>query len=145
MQKMDLKKRLGGYTFCLNDRCGQSGSCLRHILFAGLAGEEYPTLRVVNPKAYPAEGEKCVMFRPDRKVKMAWGLSRLYDDMPQRTARAIRATLEAHFSHTQYYRYRNGLIGFSPTEQTYVASVCRRFGWKEPPHFDDYTEEYEWE
>lgn len=128
---------------CLNEQCAKREECLRYQLMRHVT-KEFVSLHVVNPLNYPAEGEKCASFWTIRKIRVAWGLTKFYEEMPAKTARAIHAAIEAHFSHGQYYRYRNKTIGLLPADQKYITNICRRYGWDKPPVFDEYTEKYDW-
>lgn len=108
---------------CLNEQCAKREECLR-----------YQLMRHV----------KCASFWTIRKIRVAWGLTKFYEEMPAKTARAIHAAIEAHFSHGQYYCYRNKTIGLLPTDQKYITNICRRYGWDKPPVFDEYTGKYDW-
>ena len=143
MTETDLIARLTRYTLCFNDRCPKGENCLRRML-ARHNVPECKRISVVNPLCYPPEGEACEFFRSDRKLQIAWGFSKLYNDMPARIATAIHAELEGGFNHTTYYRYRNQKKGLTPAQQQYIRQVCLRHGWKEEPVFDRYTEEYDW-
>lgn len=141
--KTDLSSRLAKYIVCFNDRCSQKEHCLRALLTA-YNTSEHGYLSVVNPLCYPKDEKPCSLYRSDKKIRTAWGFTMLYDNMPERIARAVRTDLEAHFHHTPYYRYRNKVLGISPQQQEYIRRVCLRHGWKEEPVFDYYTEEYDW-
>ena len=80
----------------------------------------------------------------NKKIRVAWGFKKLYDDMPARISRAIHLNLEAIFNHSPYYRYRNQKLGLTPKQQECIRQVCRKHGWKEEIQFDRYTEEYDW-
>lgn len=101
-------------------------------------------LSVINPLCYPAAGKECPHFRSNKKIRVAWGFKKLYDDMPARISRAIHLNLEAIFNHSPYYRYRNQKLGLTPKQQECIRQVCRKHGWKEEIQFDRYTEEYDW-
>ena len=101
MTETDLIARLAQYTLCFNDRCPKSEHCLRHML-AQHNTPECKRISVVNPLCYPPEGETCEFFRSDRKLRIAWGFSKLYIDMPARIAEAIHAELDFGFIHTSY-------------------------------------------
>lgn len=144
MRKKSLKERIATYTICLNEQCVKREECLRYLLSRHVTKENL-SLHVVNPKNYPAEGKTCASFRSARKIRVAWGLSKLYEEMPAKIARSVHAAIEAHFSHGQYYRYRNKTLGLLPADQKYIVNVCRKYGWEQPPVFDEFTEEYDWD
>ena len=66
---------------CLNATCPRSQNCLRRT--AALQDtDEHLFLKVVNPLHYPKEGEECELFRSTDKVRMAWGVTHLLDNVP---------------------------------------------------------------
>ena len=66
---------------CLNATCPRSQNCLRRT--AALQDtDEHLFLKVVNPLRYPKEGEECELFRSTDKVRMAWGVTHLLDNVP---------------------------------------------------------------
>lgn len=104
---------------------------------------KHPTVRYQSP-LLSGSGKECPHFRTNKKIRVAWGFKNLYDDMPARIARAVHLNLEAIFSHSPYYRYRNQKLGLTPKQQECIRQVCRKHGWKEEVVFDRYTEEYDW-
>ena len=94
MTETDLIARLTRYTLCFNDRCPKGENCLRRML-ARHNVPECKRISVVNPLCNPPEGEACEFFRSDRKLQIAWGFSKLYNDMPARIATAIHADWKA--------------------------------------------------
>ena len=66
---------------CLNATWPRSQNCLRRT--AALQDtDEHLFLKVVNPLRYPKEGEECKLFRSTDKVRMAWGVTHLLDNVP---------------------------------------------------------------
>lgn len=118
-------------------------NCLRHSMTQYTTAQNI-RLSVINPLCYPAAGKECPHFRSNKKIRVAWGFKKLYDDMPARISRAIHLNLEAIFNHSPYYRYRNQKLGLTPKQQECIRQVCRKHGWKEEIQFDRYTEEYDW-
>lgn len=139
----NIKLQLAQYMLCFNNQCSKKEHCLRyHMAQTDTSG--IPRISVFNPLCYPKAEEECPYFRSNKKVRMAWGFKHLYDDMPARIARAVHLNLEAIFSHSPYYRYRNQELGLTPKQQECIREVCRKHGWKEEVVFDRYTEEYDW-
>ena len=127
----------------VNTRCPKAENCLRHSMTQYTTAQNI-RLSVINPLCYPAAGKECPHFRSNKKIRVAWGFKKLYDDMPARISRAIHLNLEAIFNHSPYYRYRNQKLGLTPKQQECIRQVCRKHGWKEEIQFDRYTEEYDW-
>ena len=139
----DLNNQAAQYTLCFNTRCPKAENCLRHSMTQYTTAQNI-RLSVINPLCYPAAGKECPHFRSNKKIRVAWGFKKLYDDMPARISRAIHLNLEAIFNHSPYYRYRNQKLGLTPKQQECIRQVRRKHGWKEEIQFDRYTEEYDW-
>lgn len=139
----EFNKQVAQYTLCFNDQCPKAENCLRHSMTQYNTAENI-RLSIINPLCYPEAGKECPHFRTNKKMRVAWGFKNLYDDMPARIARAVHLNLEAIFSHSPYYRYRNQKLGLTPKQQECIRQVCRKHGWKEEVVFDRYTEEYDW-
>ena len=74
---------------CLNATCPRSQNCLRRT--AALQDtDEHLFLKVVNPLRYPKEGEECELFRSTDKVRMAWGVTHLLDNVPYKEGSLLR-------------------------------------------------------
>ena len=139
----DLNNQAAQYPLCFNTLCPKAENCLRHSMTQYTTAQNI-RLSVINPLCYPAAGKECPHFRSNKKIRVAWGFKKLYDDMPARISRAIHLNLEAIFNHSPYYRYRNQKLGLTPKQQECIRQVCRKHGWKEEIQFDRYTEEYDW-
>ena len=107
---------------CLNATCPRSQNCLRRT--AALQDtDEHLFLKVVNPLRYPKEGEECELFRSTDKVRMAWGVTHLLDNVPYKEGSLLR----------------NMIIN----QQT-IRMLFRQRGISEEPSFDYYTNEFNW-
>lgn len=139
----DYKLVPSGFIHCFNSQCPQADSCLRHLAAKhSAAGSQF--IVIVNPAHFPAEGNKCSNFLPKEKVRIAWGITRLLDDIPYRIARQMRKMMVSHFTKSLYYRYYRKEYGISPDGQRYIRELFRKQGIKEEPVFDSYTEDYCW-
>ncbi len=88
---------------CLNATCPRSQNCLRRT--AALQDtDEHLFLKVVNPLRYPKEGEECELFRSTDKVRMAWGVTHLLDNVPYKEGSLLRNMIINHLGRSQYYR-----------------------------------------
>lgn len=88
---------------CLNATCPRSQNCLRRT--AALQDtDEHLFLKVVNPLRYPKESEECELFRSTDKVRMAWGVTHLLDNVPYKEGSLLRNMIINHLGRSQYYR-----------------------------------------
>ena len=84
------------------------------------------------------------MFRENVRMVMKRGMTRLYDDMPQRIAFRIRHTLIAWWGRKRYFEMRRGDRLLTPELQQDVASACRQHGWQGPVVYDGEQTDWLW-
>lgn len=60
--------------------------------------DEHLFLKVVNPLRYPKEGEECELFRSTDKVRMAWGVTHLLDNVPYKEGSLLRNMIINHLA-----------------------------------------------
>ena len=77
-----------GYTHCFNACCPKGEKCL-HRLVAVHSTNQYPTLSVVNPNCIPEDAKACPFYKSIRKIRVAWGVRALLDDVPLKDAVCI--------------------------------------------------------
>ena len=125
---------------CLNATCPRSQNCLRRT--AALQDtDEHLFLKVVNPLRYPKEGEECELFRSTDKVRMAWGVTHLLDNVPYKEGSLLRNMIINHLGRSQYYRCFRKERPFAPQDQQTIRMLFRQRGISEEPSFDYYTNE----
>lgn len=128
---------------CLNATCPRSQNCLRRT--AALQDtDEHLFLKVVNPLRYPKEGEECELFRSTDKVRMAWGVTHLLDNVPYKEGSLLRNMIINHLGRSQYYRCFRKERPFAPQDQQTIRMLFRQRGISEEPSFDYYTNEFNW-
>lgn len=113
---------------CLNATCPRSQNCLRRT--AALQDtDEHLFLKVVNPLRYPKEGEECELFRSTDKVRMAWGVTHLLDNVPYKEGSLLRNMIINHLGRSQYYRCFRKERPFAPQDQQTIRMlfVTRNF------------------
>ena len=94
----------------------QGGSSSQAVLGTGACGVkaacEVFGRKVVNPLRYPKEGEECELFRSTDKVRMAWGVTHLLDNVPYKEGSLLRNMIINHLGRSQYYlaSARNALL-----------------------------------
>lgn len=131
------------YPRCFNTQCPKAAECLRQLAAQQDDGNR-TFLTAVNPKAIPPSPEACPHFKPARKVRLAWGVKNLFDTLPQKQAKVIKAEILRHFGRTKYYRIYRHETYMEPGEQEYIRKTFLRNGIRENPVFDKYTEGYVW-
>ena len=131
------------YLHCFHAACPRKDECLRHLA-ALHAPKSVPTLKTLNPAAYPKNVDTCAYFRSNRKVKLAWGITALFDKIPYATAIALKDSLHSIYPKTTYYRIVHQERPLLPAEQAQIARIFAQKGVNEPLAFDRYTEGYDW-
>ena len=69
------------YLHCLNPDCARSESCLRHLVTLHVP-QSVKSIVTVNPANYPMDAGQCPYFRSTVKLRYAWGISTLFDNIP---------------------------------------------------------------
>ncbi len=132
------------YMHCLNPACPRSADCLRHIAAQHIPAD-VKKIVTVNPTNYPLEPDHCPYFRSTGKIRYAWGISTLFDDVPYKKAMYLKRMIHDLYPRTTYYRILHRERALSPEEQEEIAGLFAQIGLSEPPVFDRYTEEYYWD
>lgn len=130
------------YIHCFNQDCPRSESCLRHLA-AMHAPKTTPYIATVNPAAYPEDYDHCPHFRSAAKVRFAWGIESICDNIPYKTALTLKACLHNLYPKTTYYRILHQERPLSPEEQAVIARIFVQNGVTTPPVFDRYTDDYD--
>ncbi|WP_300694970.1 DUF6078 family protein [uncultured Bacteroides sp.] len=131
------------YPRCFNIQCTKAEKCL-HRLVAVHDTSDYPVISIVNPLCIPADSEQCPYFKSTQKVRVAWGISHLLDEVPSKSFQPLKQQLIAHFGRGRYYRFYRKECALSLEDQDYVRKAFQQYGIDKEPVFDFYSEEYKW-
>ncbi len=139
-----IEKAHEGYTVCYAEQCPLRQQCLRWQV-----GQYVPdtasTCRCVNLHYAGVATEGCPMYRDDRKVRFAIGMTQLFtSDMPRRVENEVRQRIIWMTNRTYYYEYRNGTRLIPPKLQQDIRDLFRDSGWACEVTFDGYVEDYNW-
>lgn len=126
------------WLYCFNSSCPRRDTCVRYQ--AGLALDGSRTCgNAVFPTA--ADGGDCPHFKLLRRIRTAWGLARLFDNVRAGDAPALRKRLKALLGgNGSYYRYHHGTRRLSPEQQSLVRRMFARSGY-DGVDFEHYREE----
>ena len=131
------------YAHCFNEACPYGKHCLRRLAAVHApAGVEFVTC--LNPAASPMGDTRCRHFRPADKIRLAWGVSRLCNEVPYGIARGLMTRVRHSFSKPTYYRILHQERPLSVEEQEKIAALFLREGVETAPLYDHYTENYDW-
>lgn len=131
------------YVHCFNADCRHGDNCL-HRLAALHAPKEPVVLRCVNPVAYPKPAGMCPHLRSADKVRLAWGISALCNEVPYGIATGLLSKIRQSFSKPTYYRILHQERPLYVEEQKMIADLFACSGTDGKPVYDRYTEEYDW-
>lgn len=133
------------YTFnhCFKHECAKAKNCLRNIAARNCTGSSI-TLRIINPACIPADADACPYFTSDQKIRVAWGIRHLLDNVPYKDVFEIKSRLMGYFGRAKYYRFYRNEKYLTPDDQAFVRKLFRQKGIKEEPVFESYSEEYQW-
>ena len=123
----NFENRPLGYLNCLSDDCPLAGKCLRRIS-AEYSKENDEFFRVVNHRLF--DKDNCKYYVEDKKVDMAYGMTKSFEDVKAKDIAQIRKRLYNYFGQAEYFRRRNASKPITPTEQEYIRKVFADFGYE---------------
>ncbi len=139
---MSIKKP-ASYMVCMNSTCAKAETCLRHRGFREISPETV-SVRVLSPLRYPQGDDACAYYNSAAKVRVAWGIRGLLDNVPHNRVTAVRNALRAYFGRNKYYRIFRGELPLLPAEQDAIRDIFRENGIETSPAYDRFTEETCW-
>ena len=74
-----------GFIHCFKDDCSRSDTCLRRLAARHCTADK-PLITIFSPAAVPADSSQCSYFLPIQKIRVAWGVRNLFDDVGSRYA-----------------------------------------------------------
>lgn len=131
------------YVVCWHSNCPLADNCLRHLATEYL-DEKKKVVESVNLRTVSPETGTCTQQRPVQKVRYAYGMRRIYDNVLAKDKDRLYFKIWLALGNSMYYRYRNGERPITPRVQEVIASAFRKFGYTEPVAYDRYTEAIEW-
>ncbi|MEE0936417.1 MAG: DUF6078 family protein, partial [Bacteroidales bacterium] len=84
--------------------------------------------RVVNHRLL--DKDKCKYYVEDKKVDMAYGMTKSFEDVKAKDIAQIRKRLQNYFGQAEYFRRRNASKPISPKEQEFIRGVFAEFGYE---------------
>ena len=139
---IDFKRMPKGFVRCYKMECTCRERCLRALATTQTRSNE-PTLTVVNPDTASGD-EHCQLLAPTEPVRIAWGMVAMYKMVPVGIEASLRNTLIGALTYYRFYRMRRGEEPIYPEQQAMICDIFRRYGMRNVPDFDRYTEEIRW-
>lgn len=131
------------FAHCFNNQCSKAENCLRNLA-ARNTTEEYPFVNIVNPVCIPADTSHCTYFQSNQKMRVAWGITHLLDNVPCKSVHELKDQMISHFGRGKYYRFYRKECYLTPEDQAYICRLFRQKGIQEELSFESYSEEYRW-
>lgn len=141
------------YTYCFSGKgiCPKADTCLRAIAAQVLTDstENSPkVIQTINPIYVQrlSPSESCPLYRDDKPVRYAKGMTQLFEDLPLKQSRTVRLRVMRCFScESFFYHCRRGIRLISPIEQEAIRNVFHQSGVESAPKFDAYQYSLAWE
>ena len=143
IETLDYREVPFHFVHCFRSECPKADSCLRHQAIRFLPADKR-TVKVLNP-AFVSNPAECKEYLSDEPVLYAYGMSKLFDELPYAKAKDIKDEVVFRIGKTQFYRMKNETIGISPLHQRAIKKVFLKYGIEADPVFDRYVPVYPWQ
>jgi len=143
IETLDYKEVPFHFVHCFLADCPKASSCLRYQATRFLPIEKR-VIKVLNPAFIGAPAE-CKEYKSDTPVLYAFGMSKLFDELPYAKAKDIKDDVIFRIGKTQFYRMKNETIGISPLHQRAIKKIFLKYGIEADPVFDRYEPDYQWQ
>lgn len=130
----DSQKIPNGFVFCYGVGCSKAEECLRCTAVDSVECSRR-VFSVVNP-AFALKDGDCTDYLTNVPSLLAYGFSKLYDDMPYKIAVKVKTELMNAFGRAEYYRKWRSEHPFTPDDQRMVLQIFARHGLTAPPQYD---------
>ena len=130
------------FTHCFQTDCPKASSCLRYQATRFLPTDKRD-LKVLNP-TFIGNSADCKEYISDEPVLYAFGMNKLFDELPYAKVKYIKNDVIFKIGKTQFYRMKNQTIGISPLQQRTIKDVFLKYGIEVDPVFDRYEPVYLW-
>ena len=130
------------FVHCFRADCPKASTCLRYQATRFLPADKR-TVTILNP-AYISNPTECKDYVNDTPVLHAYGMSKLFDELPHAKAKDIKDDVVFMIGKTQFYRMKNETIGISPAQQRAIKKIFLKYGIETDPVFDRYESVYPW-
>ena len=142
IETLDYTQVPSNFMHCFRAECPHANECLRYQATRFIPSE-CKSVVCLNPLRVPNPTE-CPEFLSDKPVQYAYGISRLYDDIPFSTAKDVKDDVITKIGKSQYYRMKKELIGISPRLQQSIKAVFQKHGIDKEPLFDRHEFVFQW-
>lgn len=132
-----------GYARCFNDTCKRKDTCMHYLARVLTNQQERHIGQAVYPTAW--QESECPCYMEKRLARKAWGVSRLYDNVPHYRKAEARQRVRSYFSKGMgpYYRFHHGENMLTPKQQDDIMQILAQFGSIEGIKFDHYETDWD--
>jgi hypothetical protein len=127
------------FVICYNSNCLLGDKCLRRAV-SFEKNEEFSVMPAINAMKF--NENNCEYFLENKRVKIAYGMTKSFEDVKAKDIAQIRKRLIQYFGQTYYYERRKGNMPISPEEQEFIAELFKSYGYEIT--FDEIREETLW-
>lgn len=131
------------YATCQNSSCKKADECLRQLVYRQLTKDD-KIIKIINPLCFPKADEECSEFRTKEKIRLAWGIKNILNQVPLEKAKRIKKSLVSYFGKTKYYRFYREEKPVLPEEQKAIKKIFEQNGIESEVSYTRFTEEYDW-
>ena len=131
------------YKLCSNSYCKKSENCLWQLCYRQVTRNDIG-IYVLNPLLFPKENEECSYFKPDKKIKLAWGTKNILDDIPNKKASEIKRNLLLKYGRTKYYQFYRSERPLFPSDQQIFTKIFQKNGIETEIKYEKFSEDYDW-
>ena len=97
------------FVHCFRTECPKASSCLRYQATRFLPVDKR-SVKALNP-TFVGNPAECKEYLSDTPVLYAYGISKLFDELPYAKAKDIKDDIIFLIGKTQFYRMKNKTIG----------------------------------
>lgn len=142
IETLDYQEVPFHFVHCLRADCPKASTCLRYQVARFLPVDKR-TVTILNP-ALVSNSVECKEYLSDTPVFNAYGMSKLFDELPYAKVKHVRDDVISRIGKTQYYRMKNETIGITPVHQCAIKKIFLKYGIEDDPVFDRYEPVYPW-
>ena len=116
-----------GFIICFNENCLLAKKCLRRKVAEQSLGST-DVWRVVNHKKF--KDRNCKYYFEEKKVNIAYGMTRSFDQVRAKDIAGIRKELIRFFGQNYYYKKRRAELPITPKEQAFISQLFKQYDYE---------------
>lgn len=130
------------FLHCHYEACSLSATCARYAASTLLRERRQDRYEVVNHYAI-AQLSTCPYFLADEKLRYAWGISRIFDELKHSDVQTAKYRVVTYLGQATYYHVKRHLRVLTPENQSQIRDIITSLGYDGSRiEFDRYEEAY---